>query len=81
MYDVCKLGQVGDLLAMCPSFIYILSHHISHTTRNFSPSGSLLEFFVLKLVVCNHILFNKVVIEKLNIIILNPINQSSKAIF
>ena len=30
--------------------------------------------FVIKLVVCNHILFNKVVIEKLNIIILNPIN-------
>ena len=33
-----------------------------------------LKFFVLKLVVCNHIMFNKVVIEKLNIIILNPIN-------
>ena len=35
----------------------------------------MLEFFVLKLVVCNHILFNKVVIEKLNILILNPKNQ------
>ena len=30
--------------------------------------------YVLKLIVCNHIIFNKVVIEKLNIIILNPIN-------
>ena len=53
----------------------LVSYIFSHTTRSFSPSGSLLEFFVLKLVVCNHILFNKVVIEKLNIIILNPINQ------
>ena len=31
-------------------------------------------FYVLKLVVWNHILFNKVVIDKLNTIIVNPIN-------
>ena len=34
----------------------------------------MLGFYVLKLVVCYHIQFNKIVIEKLKIIILNPIN-------
>ena len=32
------------------------------------------EFYVRKLVICNHIQFNKVVREKLSTIILNPIN-------
>ena len=40
-----------------------------------------LKFFVIKLVVCNHIRFNKVVIDKLNIIILNPINQVPRLFF